>query len=85
MAKTDNPPVEYVPPPYQNQNAIADALKDLTAAISARRDVPQPSKEATRAAAQYGEIKGALRTHSGCRKVDTAGQPQVQAVQTTGE
>lgn len=68
MTKTDNlSPVEYPspPPPYQDQKALVDALNNLTAAISARSDVPKPSTEApAAAAAQYREIKGALRVHS---------------------
>lgn len=66
MAKTETPPqVEYpTPPADSDQNALVAALNDLTASISARRDVREPSTEAKTAAAQYGLIKGALRTHS---------------------
>ena len=64
MAKTVTPSqVEYpTPPAYSDQNALVAALKDLTASISARRDVREPSDDAKNAAAQYAEIKAALRT-----------------------
>jgi hypothetical protein len=66
MAKTDNPsPVEYPapPPPYQDQQALVEALKNLTTAISTIRDVPKPSTEAKEAGVQYSKIKGALRRY----------------------
>lgn len=44
------------------QKALVAALTE--AILSARQDVPPPNSDATAAATQYGQIKGALRTHS---------------------
>lgn len=64
MAKTVTPSqVEHpTPPVYSDQNDLVAALQDLTASISARRDVRKPSDDAKKAAAQYSLIKGALGT-----------------------
>ena len=65
MAKSDDttlvirPTTEYLDPKSQ---ALVEAL--TAAILSARRDVTAPDPLATAAAAQYREIKGALRTHS---------------------
>jgi hypothetical protein len=64
MVKNDNP--------SQSQHASRDLneeqqalVKALTEAIiAANRDAPPPHEAAIAAAYQYGQIKGALRTHS---------------------
>jgi hypothetical protein len=71
------------PRPYQRSNALVAALNNLAAVISARR--PQPSADATAAAAQYDEIKGTLRTYSERPGAATAAQAHVQAIQATEE
>lgn len=65
MAKYDDT-TQVIPPTTEYLDSHSQALVEaLTAAIlSARRDVPPPDPAATAAAAQYREIKGALRTHS---------------------
>ena len=59
MAKSDYPPT----PPYQDQSALAEAIKELAAAIAASRAGSAPSDEARAAGIQYLEIKGALRRY----------------------
>lgn len=72
MAKTDtSPQSEYATPPaYTDQNALVVALKDLTKAIARRRAA---SQDAIDAATEYGQIKGALRTHSEAPPNEDAG------------
>jgi DnaJ-domain-containing protein 1 len=59
MAKSDYPST----PPYQDQSTLAEAIKELAAAIAASRAGSAPSAEARAAGIQYLEIKGALRRY----------------------
>ncbi len=66
MAKYDSSTTPERPPATRPLDADSQALVAALAAaiLSSRRDERPPSRESSDAAAEYAEIKAALRTHA---------------------